>query len=208
MEFSGKNYLDNKCDVETFLSKYSDTDGSCEKDEIRELWEPMLDVLLSNIDRSKPVHSTEQFIFKKLLKGIYIGGTYDRLSISSINSDPTKSTYTVDDYKTSSTKPSGINKKYRMQLMTYAWILRSMGIYVDSIALHYVVRPTKTLPARYFYFKEMIYEEDYDTIEGQIQLIAETIDTWNKHPELRYLLAKDYSLKALYKTPPKLFKKD
>lgn len=207
MEFSGQSYTDHIEDVETYLSQYSDTDINCEKDVIRELWEPMLDVLLSSIDRTKVIHSVEQFIFQKVMKGIYVGGTYDRLALSSSNPDSSKNTYTLGDYKTSGTKPTGINKKYKMQLMTYAWILQQKGIIVDSIELHYAVRPTKTLPARYFTFKEMIYKEDYDVIEGQIQLIAETIDTWNKHPELRYIIAKDYRLKSLYKTPPKLFKK-
>jgi hypothetical protein len=207
MEFSNIEIEDPEADVEGYLSKYINGDN-CEKSVIRELWQPMLEVMLSSIDRNKQIHSVEQFIYHKILNGIYVGGTYDRLSVSTVGSDPSKNTYTLGDYKTSSTKPNGINKKYKMQLMTYAWILKQKGIIVDSIELHYVVRPTKTLPARYFHFKEMIYDEDFDVIEGQIKLIAETIELWNKHPELRYILCKDYRVKALYKPKPKLFKKD
>lgn len=205
LEFLNEQPDSYEADVEQYLSMYIE-DENCEKDVIRSLWETMSSTLLTSIDRNQPIDSVEQFIFRKLSPGIYIGGTYDRLSISSINADPSKNTYTLGDYKTSGTKPNGINKKYKMQLMVYAWILRELGKHVDSIELHYVVRPTKTLPARYFHFKEMIYEEDYLVIEDQIKLIAETIELWNKHPELRYILCKDYRIKSLYKPKPKLFK--
>ena len=149
----------------------------------------------------KPL-ATEQFMFHKLLPGIYVGGTTDAIV------DLGNGTVSIRDYKTASTKPSGISYAYRLQAHIYAFLATNyLGYKVSQIELQFVTRPTKTLPCRHFSFTEPFTEENLATITDQLQLIAESVDFWNKNPDLRYLLAQDLRLKPQPKKKP-LFLKD
>lgn len=177
-------------DVEQFLSEINDP--NVDKDDIRKLYNEMGSILVANTvnDFSWDIVSTEQFIFEKLNDDVYVGGTYDAL-----RRDPaTNDGYCVVDYKTASTKPSGINLKYRYQAYTYAWMLRQRNINVTSIELCYVTRPTKTLPVRYFNFKEEFNEVNYDFIDSTLKLIAKCVSMYKQKPELRAIIAKDARL--------------
>lgn len=111
--------------------------------------------------------------------------------------------YSIRDYKTASTKPSGIPYNYRLQAHIYAFLATKAGYTVSQIELQYVTRPTKTLPCRHFEFTEPFTSDDLDKITNQLQLIAESVHFWNTHPQYRYLLAQDYRLKTPSK--PTLF---
>ena len=149
----------------------------------------------------KPL-ATEQFMFHKLLPGIYVGGTTDAIV------DLGNGTVSIRDYKTASTKPSGISYAYRLQAHIYAFLATHyLGHKVSQIELQFVTRPTKTLPCRHFSFTEPFTEENLATITDQLQLIAESVDFWNKNPDLRYLLAQDLRLKPQPKKKP-IFLKD
>jgi hypothetical protein len=141
--------------------------------------------------------STEQFIYQKLLPGIYVGGTYDALLPLG------NGTFSVRDYKTASSKPTGISYQYRMQAHIYAYILTKLGKPVSQIELQFIVKPTKTLPCRHFEFKEPFTSEDFNKIESQLMTMANSIKLWNDQPDLRWALAQDLRLKT---TKPKLFK--
>jgi hypothetical protein len=183
------------------VSAYLNTQTCENRAEIESLWKDMATTMINGcINGRPPVHSTETFIHHKLLPGIYVAGTYDALVPLSLGDG----TFSVRDYKTSSTKPSGIPYHYRMQAHTYAYILTQLGYKISRIELQYVTRPTKTLPCRHFEFTEPFTSDDYDRIHGQLQLIAHSIATWKSSPELRFLLAQDF---RLYIPPkPKLFK--
>ena len=112
--------------------------------------------------------------------------------------------YSIRDYKTASTKPSGIPYNYRLQAHIYAFLATKAGYTVSQIELQYVTRPTKTLPCRHFEFIEPFTPDDLDKITNQLQLIAHSVQTWQQQPELRYLLAQDYRLRLPDK--PILFK--
>lgn len=118
--------------------------------------------------------------------------------------DYSKMAVSIRDYKTAATKPTGISYGYRLQAHIYAFLATKLGYNVEQIELQYVIRPTKTLPCRHFTFTEPFTKENLDTITDQLQLMAESIDFWNKNPEYRYLLAQDYRLRLLDK--PILFK--
>lgn len=179
--------------VEQFLS----SQFCLEKDQILDLYPSMSDVLISEyIDKTPPPTLTEHFMYHKLLPGIYVAGTTDRVQ------DLGNGTYSVVDYKTASTKPSGISYNYRIQAHIYAFLLTKAGYPISQIELQYAVRPTKTLPARHVSFIEPFTQDDLDRVTGQLQLIAESVQTWKKHPELRYLLAQDYRLKQPEKFKP------
>lgn len=167
--------------------------------EVLSLWKEMSNVLITNCINGVEFHSTEQFIYHKLLDGVYIAGTYDALR-------PTgNGNYTMRDYKTAGKKPTGISYNYRMQLHSYAYALwKSEGLYTDTTEIEFTVRPTKTLPARHFHFSEPMTSDDYDKIESQLMTIAHSIKLWHDQPELRFALAQDF---RLFQPPaPKLFK--
>jgi hypothetical protein len=168
-----------------------------DRPEVESLWREMSNTLIQGCISNTTIHSTEQFIHHELLPGVYVAGTYDALIANG-------SGYTVRDYKTTGKKPSGFSYDYRMQAHTYAYVLRKLGYHVNYVELQFAVRPTKTLPVRHFTFTEPFTDEDFARIEGQLTLIAHSVDTWNKHPEQRYLLAQDWRLKM--EEPPQLFK--
>ena len=142
------------------------------------------------IHGQRPPIATELFMFHKLLPGIYVAGTTDALI------DLGNGSVSIRDYKTASTKPSGIPYNYRLQAHIYAFLATKAGYTVSQIELQYVTRPTKTLPCRHFEFIEPFTPDDLDKITNQLQLIAESVQFWNTNPQYRYLLAQDYRLKA------------
>ena len=171
--------------------------------EIQALWKDMSNELIKGCIHGHPKPlATEQFMFHKLLPGIYVGGSTDSII------DLGNGTVSIRDYKTASTKPSGISYAYRLQAHIYAFLATHyLGYKVSQIELQFVTRPTKTLPCRHFSFTEPFTEENLATITDQLQLIAESVDFWNKNPDLRYLLAQDLRLKPQPKKKP-LFLKD
>ncbi len=147
---------------------------------VESLWKDMSDILISEYV------STKKF-----------DGTYDALRPLG------NSTYSVIDYKTATTKPSGIPHHYRMQAHVYAYILTKNGKPVSQIELQYVVQPTKTLPCRHFEFIEPFTQDDFDKIESQLFTIAHSLQLYREQPDLLWALAQDYRLKP--KPKPQLF---
>jgi len=193
---TGKHSSNRFKDVKDYLNLQEKT-LSFDRSIIEDNWEIMTDTLITEQVQSTKFHSVEEFIYHPILPGIYAAGTYDAITYLG-------NQLVLRDYKTASKKPSGISYDYRTQLHEYAWILRQKGIKIDYIELCFVVRPTKTLPARTFIFKEPFTDIDYDKIDGQLKVIADSVNLWNTQPDLRYILAQDYRLKP--KEKAKLFK--
>lgn len=184
-------------DPTSIVAEYLDSQPCLERETIEELYPQMADVLITEyVQKQRPPTLTEHFMFHKLLPGVYVAGTTDRVQ------DLGNGSYSVVDYKTAATKPSGISYNYRVQAHIYAFLLTKAGYPITQIELQYAVRPTKTLPARHVSFIEPFTSIDLDKITGQLQLIAESVDTWKKQPDLRYLLAQDYRLKTPQKVKP------
>lgn len=169
-----------------------------DKELIESLWRDMANTLITEYVNKKKFHSTEQFMFTQLLPGIYAAGTYDALRPLG------NGTYSVVDYKTAATKPSGIPYNYRMQAHVYAYILTKNGLPISQIELQYVTQPTKTLPCRHFEFIEQFTQEDFVKIESQLFTIAHSLQLYKEQPELLWALAQDYRLRLPDK--PLLFK--
>lgn len=179
-------------DADQLVADYLDSQTiEFDRAEVEEHWRDMANVLNTEcvFPTQKQVHSVEQFIYEKVLPGVYIAGTYDAL-ISNGNG-----TYTVRDYKTAAKKPSSFSYDYKIQALAYAWVLRKRGFNISHVELQYVVKPTKTLPVRHVTFTHAVTEEDMLFIENVIKLIADYVKTWKEKPELRYILAQDYRLK-------------
>jgi len=178
-------------DVEDFLATIKDP--NVDKNEIRSLWFDMASALVSDtILDGTQIHSTEKFIFKKLVDNVYVGGTYDALIVDPAN----PAGLIVRDYKTASKKPSGITYEYKLQAYTYAWMLKEAGHPITGIELAFVTRPTKTLPVRTFVFREPYTNDNHMFIGSLLSLISESVAKYKSTPELRYLLAQDYRLKS------------
>lgn len=172
--------------VKEFLDEQKPED----REEIELLWKDMSNTLISGCITGTPKPlATELFMYHKLLPGIYVAGTTDAI----INLG--NGTVSIRDYKTASTKPSGIPYHYKLQAHIYAFLATQAGHKVSQIELQYVTRPTKTLPCRHFTFTEPFTDEDLATITDKLKLIAESIKFWQDYPQFRYLLAQDYRLK-------------
>lgn len=177
-------------DPDKLVSDYLDSQSVTDRSEILSLWRDMSNTLIQGcIHGQRPPIATELFMFHKLLPGIYVAGTTDAIT------DLGNGSVSIRDYKTASTKPSGIPYNYRLQAHIYAFLATKAGYTVSQIELQYVTRPTKTLPCRHFEFIEPFTPDDLQKVEGQLKLIAHSVQTWQQQPELRYLLAQDYRLR-------------
>ena len=171
--------------IDTFLRKYrfrTDIDT----DTIKSLYPDMAALLINDYLRHNPASEVEQSLCHEVKDGIYVAGTFDNRTGS-----------TIVDYKNVTTKPKAdkIPWNYYIQLMAYAWMCKQEGIEIDKIRLVYTVRPTKTLPPRLFKVTQVINEQDYQAIEDVLTLIADTVLLGTEKPELNYLLYKSMQLK-------------
>ena len=169
---------------------------------ISSLWEGMSELLVKEYVLQTNTLITEPFVYNEILSNIFPSGSIDAITSTAPTDtweDALKGTnigvLTIRDWKTTGTKPSSMGYGYTLQIYTYAWILRQMGVNIEQVELCYAVRPTKTLPARVFNFKKPFDDQAYDFIEGILKLIAESVQAWNQFPSCRYLLAADYRLK-------------
>jgi len=187
--------------VNNYISKL-DTD-KYDISTINTLWKSMGELLVKEYVLETNTLITEPFVYHELLPGIFPSGSIDAITSSApIDTweDALNGTnvgvLTVRDFKTTSTKPSSMSYPYTLQIYTYAYLLRKMGVNITEVELCFVVRPTKTLPARTFNFKKPFDDQAYKFIEGILNLIAESVQAWYQFPSCRYLLACDYRLKT------------
>lgn len=153
---------------------------------IQSLYEPMAKVVIEEYLYKYPPKLTEFQISTQISKGIYIAGTVDNYTGT-----------TVVDYKTVDKLPSStsINFKHRIQLLAYAYAMRDKGLLVDSMRIVYAIRPTKTIGARCLVIEEPITDQlMYEAIQT-FKLIADSIEFVRKYPEHTYLIFKSMKLK-------------
>ena len=174
---------------------------------------PIMGQTLINYLYSNPCTIAEAFTEFEILPGITAGGSIDNLTSNQGYSAEEllqgKGTVTIRDYKTTSamSAPTTFSKPYQFQLLVYAWVLHQYGITVTTMELVYVTRdncgrisevtgkPMKDYPSTISVISKAITSEDLDFIGSLIQLIAESVHTFQTKPELRYLLAQDLRLK-------------
>lgn len=204
------------------IEEYIETLGpEIDKDHIRAQYPQMLTAVIPFVQRHKPAE-TERFVFHELLPGIVAGGSIDAIQGRVVKSGDTI-TYpddvTIMDWKTTSSKtaPTRFSRNYWFQQMVYAWVLKQQGVNVRWIKLVYITqsdvgrisektgKPLKDYPSEVSVVTEEVTETNLELIGSCLQLIAESVQTWNNQPELRYLLAQDLRLKV---SKPVLFKKD
>lgn len=128
----------------------------------------------------------EKQVVAKVMDGIYVAGTCDRIEGDCIV-----------DYKTVTTKPNEnvIPFGYKIQMLTYAFAMRQLGYEINRIRLVYGVKPTKTIPARCIVVTESIDYIADKLVNDTLRLIGDSILTVKEHPELAYLIFKSMDLK-------------
>ena len=202
-KMEGEKYDSTKlhAGVEEYISQF-DGKEDFDTSTIRNLWKGMAELLVIEYVLQTNTVSVEDFIAYEITDGVYPSGTYDAITSSSptdtwelIKEGKHTGMLTVRDYKNSSTKPKGFSHEYTLQAFTYAYILHQQGIKVDQVELCFVVRPTKTLPARVFNFTKPFDSEAYDYIEGVLKLVADSVTTFKEYPACRHLLAGDWRLR-------------
>lgn len=176
-----------------------------DKGEIEYHWRAMTDALISQYlsKNNNTKVETEKFVWYELLPGIVVGGSIDRYDTQK---------YKIIDFKTMGSLdktrvPKYFPRPYYFQQMAYAWTMKQLGYRIDTIELVYVSRNNvgrigkngkllKDYPSEVNTLKMVPTDYDYSIIENTLKLVSESIDTWNKHPELRHLLAQDIRLKV------------
>ena len=179
-----------------------------DKDHILDQYEAMIYAVLPFVETNMPTE-VEKFVFHEILPGIGAGG-----SIDALRND------TIMDWKTTSSKvpPVKFSRNYWFQQMTYAWVLKQQGVNIRYLKLVYITqnetgrisdktgKPLKDYPSEVSVVTEEVTEEGLELIGSCLQLVAESVQTWNNNPELRHLLAQDMRLKP--KAKPILFNRN
>jgi hypothetical protein len=175
-------------------------------------YQHMIDAALPYVDNNMP-EEVEKFIFHELLPGIGAGGSLD--AIKGLK-DPHGAT--IMDWKTTSSKtaPVKFSRNYWFQQMCYAWVLKQQGVNVRYIKLVYITasdvnrvsektgKQLKDYPSIVTEVVEEVTDSGLELIGSCLQVVADSVKTWNDQPELRYLLAQDGRLRPTKK--PVLFK--
>lgn len=166
-----------------------------DNEEVKTVFPDLATLLVNEHVRQRIPDLVEQSYSAEVAPGIYLAGTLDAIVINNHNTP--YETYWVQDYKSSSTKPSSTMPfGYKMQQMAYAYMLRAQGHTVEKISLIYVTRPTKTLPARLFPIHHIITNQDWQAIEDVLSLISESVQLVRNQPELTHLIFKSMALKV------------
>ena len=184
-EAYGKQEATSRDEIEEYL--LTARDPNIDKDVIRDLYPDMAEMLVNEYISSNMPTEVEYQTLAHVQDGVYVGGTVDN-----------RTGTTIVDYKNVSTKPKtdSIPFAYKIQMLAYAYADRARGINTDRIRLVYTVRPTKTLPIRVFEVNHMIQDHDWLLIENTLSLIAESITATRNNPELTHLIFKSMSLKT------------
>jgi RecB family exonuclease len=146
--------------------------------------------------------AAEKQVCARVAPGFYAAGTIDRL-------EGTKEDCMIVDYKTynSKTKPKTMAIYYRYQLLVYAWILKHLGYNVTRIRLVYVNRnidggisektgkPLKSYPPEVTVITETIADEDFEFIEGLLDLAVDSVTAAAEYPQLTHVIFHDPRLK-------------
>lgn len=143
---------------------------------------------------------TEQLVCAEVLPGFYASGSVDAFYQG-----------TVIDYKTTSATSvsDSIPYKYKLQLLTYAYIYRKLGKFVDRLRIVWITQPQlnrfsektgkalKDYPCQVVPVTYVITADDWLFIESLLKLVAETVMAHRAHPDLTHIIWRDYRLKPL-----------
>ncbi|MBD3750726.1 MAG: PD-(D/E)XK nuclease family protein [Sphingobacteriales bacterium] len=206
---SAESYCDGnpitRKDIEEYVIKTAKsipiTDNPIMIDEVYKNYPDMAMTLVNEYVRYNKPTQWEEPVYAKVLDDIYVGGTYDN-----------RTNDIIVDYKTynGKTKPTKISFDYRIQALSYAWILKQKGINIERIRIVYISKVIDTraisektgkpigklIPPQLTIITETITPEDWELIENTLMLIALTVKKAKEDPTLVPLLFKSMKLKG------------
>lgn len=193
----------NKDDIYEYINSKTDLEGY-DANVVLSNFQSMASVLINeyvlpNMDNYLEV---EQVYVADLGEGIYVSGKLDVL-------EGEKADCCVTDYKThsSKTKPKAIPQNYKYQLLVYAFLLRCSGYNPTRIKLVYISRnidgglspktgkPLKSYPPELTVLVESITDEDFDFIQGLLELCKDSLLATEEYPHLKHVIWNDPRLK-------------
>ena len=196
----------DKQEVAKYIEKhtnpeYEDFNPEIDKSVVETQYKIMATELVNQFLSSHIPTNVEDFLHHEILPDVFVGGSCDYYD---------EKTGTVLDWKTTSTltAPKTISYPYRLQLLCYAWLYRQQGKPVNRIQIAYVTRAEtnrisevtqkrlKDYPSTISILSESISETDLEFIESILNLIAHSVQTFKSNPELQFLLAQDWRLRA------------
>jgi len=201
-EMVSKNEMVDKGAIEDYINDF-DLHDDYEPEVVRVQYPMMAEELVNSYVLEHDMFEAETQHMLDIGDGYYAGGTLDRLEGAVDDA-------MIVDYKTyhSKTTPKTIPANYKYQLLTYASILRNKGYNPTRIRLVYVNRningglsektgkPLKSYPPTVTVLTETITEEDFDFIEGLMELCIDSLEATEKYPELTAVIWHDPRLKA------------
>ena len=163
---------------------------------------PMANTIIKYMTNYSIPNKSEVSLKTLIAPDIYVAGTYDALDQNDGNN-------ILIDFKTTSQKSEikKISEAYRLQLLTYAYILSKNDVHIDVGRIVYISRneigrisektgkPMKDYPSEYTVIDMPIENKDIAEIEKYLHLIADTIDLYRNNPQLAYILFCDPELK-------------
>lgn len=166
---------------------------------IFENYRPMGNALIQFMRSSGIPQETELLIAHEILKDYYPCGSTDAI----------KQKRKVVDYKTTSdlTPKKVIPYNYKLQLLTYAWILKQKGYPIDTISIVWIThnqvnrisettgKRMQDYPTTVSEVSEIIGQKDFEFIESILKLVAESVQATKDYPHLTHVIWKDYRLK-------------
>lgn len=172
------------------------------RDDVRKFYTAMAETLVNDYVQEHQHLEVETSHCAEIVPGYVAAGTVDRL-------EGIKSDCMIVDYKTynSKTKPKTIPSYYKYQLLTYAFILRKNGYNPTRIRLVYVNRfidggisdktgkPLKSYSPEVTELTEVITEDDFEFIQGLLELCVDSCEATEKHPELAHVIWHDPRIK-------------
>ena len=100
------------------------------------------------------------------------------------------------DYKTSGKMVSSMSKAHKFQLTSYAVAMIADGLEVDSIRVVYIIKPTKTLPARTVIFEEELTEKMLMEQVLVMKNMQRSINAVRENPELADIVFRENLLSS------------
>jgi hypothetical protein len=203
--------------IESFID--SITDPEVDKSYIRSQYPAMVETLINGYLAHNVPDETELFMYKEILPGIGVGGSLDSIKYGSRPINKLGAGNRIVDYKTTSSKTAvtKFSRPYWFQQGVYVWLCKQQEIRIDYVDLVYVTtqdvnrisevtgKPMKDYPSTTYTVTQEVTKEWLDIIESTIMMIAHSVDMWNKQPDLRWLIAKDWRLHPSAKPETKLF---
>lgn len=173
-----------------------------DKEYLKTQIEPMANTVIRYMTDYNIPNKSEVSLKTLIAPDIYVAGTYDALDQNDGNN-------ILIDFKTTSQKSEikKISEAYRLQLLTYAYILSKNDVHIDVGRIVYISRneigrisektgkPMKDYPSEYTVIDMPIENKDIAEIEKYLHLIADTIDLYRNNPQLAYILFCDPELK-------------